>query len=269
MPPRLVAACNAESTFTVMAPEVDPLDLLGRKPDERLLGEDLNKVPEALGRPEEFRITPARRRIVGFGAAMTGGTLVIGSILTVAALIETISSGFGIDWVIVLVFAIALVATHWGWVHVAELSANRLEARGQQPVLDHRRLWLSEIEPYTRLEVSTRADDDGSITILTTRYRPVIVGKHTFTFERELAAQERHAADEPAAAVTERAESLRREAAVATEEARQHYETARQAYDQALLVADDEAQRRAALHAASEALSERINANLRDPPLTE
>jgi hypothetical protein len=35
------------------------------------------------------------------------------------------------------------------------------------------------------------------------------------------------------------------------------------------LARDDEQQRQAALRAASQALSERINANLRDPPLAE
>ncbi len=253
-----------------MAPKADPLDLLGRDPDERLLGEDLETLPPSVGHPPaEPPPSDVRRRIVGFGAAMTGGTLVIGSLLTVAALVETINSGFALGWVVVLVFAILLVATHWGWVHVAELTANNLEANRNASVIEQRRAWLTDIEPYPRWEVSTSVGDDGSITILTVRHQPAPRGEHTYTFVREEVGRERHSGEEPAAAVSERAETLRREAALQTEEARQRFETARRAYDQALMSRDDEAQRRAALRAASEALSERLNANLREPPLVE
>ena len=69
--------------------------------------------------------------------------------------------------------------------------------------------------------------------------------------------------------MAERAELLRREAAADTDRERQRYEVAADAYETALLNADDEQERRAARRAASEALSQQINANLRDPPLTE
>ena len=48
-----------------------------------------------------------------------------------------------------------------------------------------------------------------------------------------------------------------------------NYETAHDAYERALLANADEQERVAAVRAASEALSERINSNLRDPPLLE
>jgi hypothetical protein len=154
-------------------------------------------------------------------------------------------------------------------VHVAELSGNAIESRRHASLEELRSHWLLEIEPYPRWEVSASADEDGSITIATVCHRPVPRGDQTFTFVREEVAREVHSADEPAAAVAERAELLRREAAADTRRAREDFEAARNAYEETLMVRDDEQQRRAALQAASQALSERINTHLRDPPLTE
>ena len=47
----------------------NPADLVGYEPDERLLAEDLDKLPEAVGRPETVLPSRARGRIVGTGAA--------------------------------------------------------------------------------------------------------------------------------------------------------------------------------------------------------
>jgi hypothetical protein len=199
---------------------------------------------------------------------MTGVTLIAGVALALLGLVEAIASG-GLLWFVVLAVGVVLAATHWGWVHVAELGGNRIEGRRQASVEVRRRQWLSQIEPYSRWEVVTRADDDGSITIETLRHRPARRGEETFTFVREVEAKEVHSPDEAAAAVTERAELLRREAAAETRQAREQFEAARNAYDRVLIAADDEQQHRAALRAASHALSERINSNLRDPPLTE
>jgi hypothetical protein len=69
--------------------------------------------------------------------------------------------------------------------------------------------------------------------------------------------------------VTERAELLRRDAARETERERERYEIAADAYETALLEQGDEQERLAARRAAAAALSEQINANLRDPPLIE
>ena len=62
---------------------------------------------------------------------------------------------------------------------------------------------------------------------------------------------------------------LRREAAQDTERERERYQIAADAYESALLDDADEQQRLLAQRAASEALSEQINSNLRDPPLVE
>ena len=134
-----------------------------------------------------------------------------------------------------LVLGVVFVGTHWGWVHVAEISANAMDERRYGVQLDHRRAWLAQLEPYTRWEVSTRVNSDGSITILTTRASERDAGDQGFTFTRELVADETHPADEPGATVTERAELLRRQAALDTEEQRQRFEAAHGAYEQALI----------------------------------
>ena len=251
-----------------MAPEVDPVEFVGLEPDDRLFGDDLAQLPASVGRPAELVPSRARRRVVAVGATLTGVTLVVG-IALIAAGIAAAISGAAVPAIAAIVFGAVLITTHWGWVHVAELSANRLEHRRVQASLAERRRWADDIEPYSRWEVLTRADADGSITIETLRYRPVRVGDRNFTFTREVEAREVHSGDEPAASVTERAELMRRQAAAETQQARERFEAAHDAYERALIASDDEQQRRAALHAASEALSDRINSNLRDPPLTE
>jgi hypothetical protein len=244
-------------------------ELVGLEPDERLLGEHLNKLPEAVGRPETAVASRARGRIVGTGATLTAVSLVAGVLLVALGVIDAISSGIDLAAVLGLVVGGLLIATHWGWVHVAEITANSVEGHSNAEVVERRRQWLAGIEPYSRLEVSTEVADDGSIAICTVRHRPVRVGEDRFTFAVELQQREVHSPDEPAAAVTERAETLRREAAIVNEEERRRYEIAAQAYEAALIGRADEEQRRLARRAASEALSHQINSNLRDPPLVE
>jgi hypothetical protein len=196
-------------------------------------------------------------------------TLAAGTVLLVVGAVLTFADGFPLFALALLALGLALVATHWGWVHVAELTANTLEARQARPVVERNRRWLAGIEPYTRYEIATRVADDGSICILRTRYRPVPTGASSFTFAPEIERAEPHSAEEPAAEVTERAELLRREAARDTERERERYEVAADAYGTALLHHGDEQERLEARRAASAALSEQINANLRDPPLIE
>ena len=247
----------------------NPVEFVGSQPDERLLSEDLEKLPSTVGRPDAVLPSRARARIVGTGATLTAVSLVAGIVLVALGAIDAISSGIDAAGVLALVVGALLISTHWGWVHVAEITANSLEGRGNQQVLEQRRQWLAGIEPYTHFEVGTEVQDDGSITIYSVRHRPVSTGPQTFTFERAVEHTEVHGPDEPAAAVTDRAETLRREAALATERERERYEIAAGAYQAALLGRADEEQRRLAQRAASEALSHQINANLRDPPLAE
>jgi hypothetical protein len=265
----MLAGVPPESTFSKMSSEVNPLDLLGREPDVRMLGIDLGQLPATAGQPPEpLPESRARRQVVRLGATMTGVTLIGGAALAIAGLIEVIANGSAV-WLVALVLGLILVATHWGWVHVAELTGNTIEARRNAALEQRQQRWLAELEPYPRWEVSTSAGEDGSIAIVTVCHRPVPSGERAFTFVREEVGRETHSAEEGAAAVAERAETLRRQAAGETAQARADFEAARDAYDEALMVRDDEQQRRAALRAASQALSERINAHLRDPPLME
>lgn len=252
-----------------MALDGNSLDLIGRHADERLLDEDLTGLPDVVGRPEAPPPSAARRRLVGIGAAMTGLTLVAGLALIALGIVDGVTSGLGAAAIGALVIGIVLLSTHWGWVHVAEVTAVGLEGRRDRELLDHRRQWLESIEPYTRWSVSSGVAEDGSITIVTTRYRPVGCGELGFTFVREIADREVHSGEEPAAAVAERAELLRRRAAADTRREREGYEAANDIYERALLAQGDEQERLAALRATSEALSERINSHLREPPLTE
>jgi hypothetical protein len=247
----------------------NPAELIGREPDDRLLSEDLDNLPVAVGRPETVPPSRVRRRVVGAGATLTGVSLLAGIALVAVGAIDTLSNGIGAVGVVALIVGILLVATHWGWVHVAELTANSIEGRANSEVLARGRQWLASIEPYPRYEVSTTVADDGSISIYSVRHRPVPAGEGSFTFVREVEHREVHSPDEPAASVTERAEQLRREAALATERERVRYEIAADAYREALAGRADEEQRRLAERAASEALSGQINTNLREPPLVE
>ena len=252
-----------------MAPEADLVELVALAPDERLLDEDLGELPASVGQPESLPPSRARRRLVGLGATLTGVSLVGGLALIALGLVEAFSGGSAAVTVAALVVGIVLVATHWGWVHVAELGANRLEEQRNVSLLERRREWLREIEPYPRWEVYASTGEDGSISIVTIAYRPVVRRGKTFSFVREEVAREVHSGDEPAAAVTERAELLRRQAALDTARERERYEAAHDAHERALLAHANEQERVAAVRAASEALSERINTNLRDPPLVE
>ena len=246
-----------------------PAEFVAREPDERLLSDDLANLPEAVGQPEAIVPSRSRGRIVGTGATLTAVSLILGSLLVLLGLIDAVSSGIdGLSVAIIAVGAI-LVVTHWGWVHVAELTANSIEGRGNAQVEDRRRQWLTTIQPYSRFEIYTRVEDDGAITIYRVVHRPVASGERRFTFDREVEYEEVHSPDEPAATVAERAELLRRQAAQDTERERERYQIAADAYESVLIDHDDEQQRRLAQRAASEALSHQINSNLRDPPLFE
>lgn len=249
--------------------QVDPVDLLAREPDERLLTADLPELPDTVGRPEATSPSPSRGRVVAVGATLTGVTLVTGALLSVFAIVDAVVAGFGPTQIALLVVGLIMVATHWGWVHVAELTAQGLDARHNAPIQERNQRWLESIEPYTRWSVSSGALQDGSIEIATLAHRPVPVGERRFSFTREVIEREQHSGEEPAAVVAARAEELRRRAAQATAASRARFEAARAADEHARLGAADEAERIAAIRAASEALSEQINANLRDPPLSE
>jgi hypothetical protein len=242
--------------------------LLGRIADEHLLSEH-SALPAALGRPAPIVPSQQRRWIVGVGATLTGVTLVGGIALIVAALVGIIADGFGALEIAALLVGVVLVATHWGWVHVAEFSAMTLEGRRERAVLERSGRWLAAIEPYTRYEVSTNVGEDGAITIVRTRHRPMPSGEGRFKFVAEVEHSEVHAPNEPGAIVAERAEGLRRQAALDTDRERQRWSELVGERETEQMRREQDERLKEALRAESRALSERINANLRDPPLSE
>src|SRR5262249_51839140 len=153
----------------------------------------------ALGRPAPIVPSERRRWIVGVGATLTGVTLVGGIALIVAAVVGIFASGFGALEIAALLVGVLLVATHSGWVHVAEFTAGALEGRQQRAVLERSGRWLAGIEPYTRYEISTQVAEDGAITIVRTRHRPLPSGEGRFTFVAEVEHSEVHSPDEPGA----------------------------------------------------------------------
>jgi hypothetical protein len=252
-----------------MSEHDDAVELVGRVADERLLAQESQNLPAAVGGPEAMpEPSSARRRLVGIGATLTGVSLIIGVLLVIGGAVEALSNGAALA-IAAITVGVVFVATHWGWVHVAEVTANSIEGRRDRAVIERRKQWLETIEPYTRYEVTTTVDDHGSIRIVRVAYRPVARGQGGFTFARELEREEVHSGDEPAATVAERAELLRREAAADTERERTNFRVAADAYENALLSHNDAAQEQAARRAASQALSEQINSHLRDPPLVE
>lgn len=244
-----------------MSREDELVELVGRRPDPRLLGEGQALLPPDVGRPIPIPPDPRRARITGLGATLTGVSLVGGIALVIAGVLSL--------GAVAIVIGALLVITHWGWVHVAEVTANSLESSHQRTMQSGNEAWLARIEPFARWSVSTSVAEDGTIVIERVCHRPVPVGADTFGFARQVELTERHDGDQPGAAVTERAELLRRDAAVDTARERERYELAADAYRLAALEHRDEEERRAAVRAASLALSERINANLREPPLVE
>jgi hypothetical protein len=251
-----------------VAHDSDSDSLLGRVADERVFAEERH-LPAALGRPAEIAPSSSRRWIVGLGATLTGVTLLAGIALLILGVVGVIANGFGALSAAALAVGVILVATHWGWVHVAEWTATGLEGRRERAALDGLQRWLLAIQPYTRYEVSTSVGEDGSITIVRTRHEPVPSREGRFKFVTSVEHSEAHSADEPSALVTERAEALRRQAALDTEAERARFEQEAGEREAEHLRSEAEARLKAELRAESQALSERINANLRDPPLTE
>jgi hypothetical protein len=252
-----------------MGSDADPESLVGLVADERLLSEDPAVLPAAVGLPEPIPTRAARPSLVGVGATLTGVTLIGGTAVTIFGAVELLFNGGGALALIALVVGLVLACTHWGWVHVAEVSANGIERRSNSAVIDRRRAWLEEIAPFTRYEVTTSAGDDGTITIERIRHQPVRAGDGTFVFERSVEQTEVHGGDEPAAVVSERAELLRHAAAVDTERERAAFQERADALHWATLAEGEDRERTREQAAAARALSEQINANLREPPLTE
>jgi hypothetical protein len=250
-----------------VADDLSSQELIGRTADEKLLAAGAGALPPSVGSPPPQPAPPPRSPLIAAGVALTGGSLVVGIALVVIGLIGLVA-GHGLA-LAALLAGLLLAATHWGWVHVATWLSDRHHEGHRRAAEAGHDSWRERIEPYTRYEVSTIVGEDGAITIETVCYRPRPASPGRFTFTREPVASEVHASEEPAAAIAERAELLRRQAVALTAQARQRYAAAVEAYDSAQLRGQDEQEQVAAARAASQALSEQINAKLREPPLVE
>ena len=85
---------------------------------------------------------------------LTAVTLIGGVALAILGAVELLFEGGGALALVALVVGLVLASTHWGWVHVAEVSALGIERRSNAGVVDRRQAWLHEIAPFTHYEVS-------------------------------------------------------------------------------------------------------------------
>src|SRR3954451_2702023 len=242
---------------------------LGVAADPRLLDEDLSNLPDAEQHHEPAISTHKHDRLVTAGSFMTGATLVGGAALTLYGGWQVLFQSGGAFDLGLAVVGLLLVATHWGWVHVAEYVGLTIDEHQGRAAEARRREWLASVQPYPRFSVSTSVLDDASTRVQRVLHRPVLTGHDTFTFVREAAGEKTYGAGTSAADIAATVETMRREARLETDRLSGLWEAASTAYDAALLSAGDDQQRLAAEHAAATALSEHINASLREPPLVE
>jgi hypothetical protein len=242
---------------------------LGVPADRRLLNEDLFNLPAAEQRREPEIVTEKHDRLVAAGSLLTGVSLIGGAAMALYGGWQVLFNGGGALDAVLAVIGILLVATHWGWVHVAEYAGLTIDEHQQRANDDRARAWLSEIQPYPRFSVSTSVLDDASTRVECVRHQPVLTAHHTFTFVRETSDDKTYDADASAEAIAGTVETMRRQARIDTDRLRELWEAASTTYAAALNSADDEQHRLAARRAAASALSEHINASLLEPPLVE
>ena len=110
------------------------LAFLGFVPDQRLLDEDAGNLPAAEQYHELAVVTRKHDRLVAVGSLLTGVTLIGGAAIALYGCLDVLFNGGGAFGVAVAVIGILLVATHWGWVHVAEyLGVGDRRARAPGP----------------------------------------------------------------------------------------------------------------------------------------
>ncbi len=242
---------------------------LGVPADRRLLDEDLVNLPDAEQHREPVISTHQHDRLVAAGSFATGATLIGGAALLLYGGWQLLFGGGGAVGAVLALIGLLLVATHWGWVHVAEYIGLTIDGRQQSAADDRRQEWLARIEPYPRFSVSTSVLDDASTRVERVLHQPVLTPQHTFTFVREPDAEKTFDADASAEVIATAVETMRRQARLETDRLRELWEAASSAYVAALRGAEDDQQRLVAQRAAATALSEHINASLLDPPLVE
>lgn len=242
---------------------------LGVPADRRLLNQDLANLPAAEQRQEPAIPTHEHDRLVAAGSLLTGVTLVGGAAMALYFGWRVLFGAHDAFEIVLALIGVLLAGTHWGWVHVAEYLGLSIDERRERAADRRRRDWLASIEPYPRFSVSTRVLDDASTVVERALHRPVLTPDGTFTFAREIHAQQAFDGHTSAEVIAVAVETMRREARLETDRLRESWEAASTAYAAALLDADDDRQHLAAQRAAATALSEHINASLLEPPLVE
>ncbi len=242
---------------------------LGVEADRRLLREDGVNLPDAEQHHDPVISTHKHDRLVTAGSTLTGATLVGGVAMIVYGGGQVLLKGGGGFDVILAVIGILLVGTHWGWVHIAEYVGLVIDEHQQHGADARSREWLETIAPYPRFSVSTSVLSDASTRVERVLHRPILTPQQTFTFVRETAAEKIYDADTSAEVIAAGVETMRRRARLETDRLRARWEAAASVYEDTLLSAEDDQQRLIAQRAAAVALSEHINASLRDPPLVE
>ncbi len=245
------------------------VSFLGAAADRRLLNEDRLNLPAAEQHRDLDISTHKHDRLVTAGSTLTGVTLIGGAAMVLYGGGQVLLNGGGVLDVVVAGIGLLLVGTHWGWVHIAEYIGLAIDERLQRGAETRRREWLATIQPYPRFSVSTGVLSDASTRIERVLHRPLLTTQHTFTFVRETEFVETYDADTSAEVIATGVETMRRHARLETDRLRALWEAASSAYEDTLLSAEDDQQRLAAQRAAAVALSEHINASLRDPPLVE
>lgn len=257
------------STPAVIEGRQEMVAFLGVPADTRLLDEELGNLPDAEQRREPVVSSQRHDRLVAAGSLLTGVSLIGGAAMLLYGGWQLLFQGGGAFAAVLTVVGIVLVATHWGWVHVAEYVGLSIDEHHRRVSDERSRAWLATIAPYPRLSVSTSVLDDASTRVERILHRPVLTTHHTFTFVREVGAVETYDADTPAEVIATAAEAMRRQARLDTDRLRELWEAASTAYEAALLSAHDDDEELAAKRAAATALSEHINASLLEPPLVE
>jgi hypothetical protein len=245
------------------------VQFLGVPADRRLLDGELDGLAGLRPRPTLTTTTARHDRLVAAGSVMTAVTLIGGGAMAIYGGEQILFGDGGAFADVLTVIGILLVATHWGWVHVAEYIGAGIDQRQDRANRARTDLWLQTIEPYPRITVSTSVLADASTSIERVLFRPVLTEAHTFTFVREADTAVTYDADTPAQVIADKVETLRRQTRLETDRVAELWETASTAYAAALQDAHGDEQRLAAQRAAATALSEHLNASLLEPPLVE